>query len=102
MMKNNKNIMKKNNKKTPEQKHIFRKCVGCGEIKERSNLIRIVKTHDARELIIMPDSKHFGRSSYLCYNKDCLKNAIKKKRLQKTLKNEVSISILNCLENIIK
>lgn len=68
---------------------------------ERENLIRIMKTYDTCEIKIMPTSKHFGRSSYLCYNKECLKNAIKKKRLQKTLKKEISPSVIECLENMI-
>ena len=78
-----------------------RKCVGCNKIKERSNLIRLMKIHNTGEITIMPSSKHFGRSSYLCYNKECLKNALKKKRLQKTLKKDLPDSILQNLEKII-
>lgn len=72
-----------------------RKCIGCGEIKPRKNMIRIMKTYDTNEIIIMPSSTHFGRSSYLCYNNECLKHAIKKRRLQKTLKKDIPISIIN-------
>ena len=83
------------------KKPAFRKCVGCGQLREKSELIRITKLHDTCEIVIEPDSKHFGRSSYLCYNKECLKNAIKKKRLQKTLKKEISASTLEKLEKLI-
>lgn len=81
-------------------KPISRKCVGCGKIIERSNLVRIMKTYDSCEIILMPDSKHFGRSLYLCYNKECFKNAIKKKRFQKALKKDIPVSIMQCLENM--
>ena len=80
---------------------VLRKCAGCGEIKERSELIRILRSNTTGELIIIPTSKHFGRSSYLCYNKDCLKNALKKRKLQKALKKEIPDLILNNLEKII-
>ncbi|OGH98801.1 MAG: hypothetical protein A2287_02585 [Candidatus Melainabacteria bacterium RIFOXYA12_FULL_32_12] len=88
-------------KRTLDKKDIIRRCVGCGELKERSHLVKITKTHDTCEVVISPTSRHFGRSSYLCYNKECLKNAIKKRRLQKALKKEISASTLEHLENII-
>jgi predicted RNA-binding protein YlxR (DUF448 family) len=83
------------------KKSSLRKCVGCGIIKEKSELIRIMNLHNSDEVVIEPTSRHFGRSSYLCYNKECLKNAVKKKRLQKSLKRTIKESILKDLENII-
>jgi len=74
-----------------------RKCIGCGQIKDKKDMIRVMRTYDTNEIIVMPSSHHFGRSSYLCYNKECLNQAIKKKRLQKTLKKDIPISIINDL-----
>lgn len=85
----------------PERKTIPRKCTGCGKVIERSNLVRIMRLHDTHEIVLMPDSRHFGRSSYLCCNKECLKITVKKKRLQKSLKKEVPLSVLQKLESII-
>ena len=79
-----------------------RKCIGCGKIKSKKDMVRIMKTHDTNEIIVMPSSNCFGRSSYLCYNKECLNQAIKKKRLQKTLKKDIPISILKYLESILQ
>lgn len=62
-----------------------RKCVGCGELKPREDLIRVMKT-DKKELIVNPNSKTFGRSAYLCYNQSCIEAALKKSRLNKVLK----------------
>jgi predicted RNA-binding protein YlxR (DUF448 family) len=84
-----------------DKKSSLRKCVGCGIIKEKSKFIRIMNVHNSDEVIIEPTSRYFGRSSYLCYNRDCLKNAVKKKRLQKSLKKTIEDSILKNLENII-
>jgi len=67
-----------------------RKCIGCGEIKNRDELIKITKEHQANTLVINGNSKVFGRSAYLCYNKSCIENAFKKNKLQKILKAPVS------------
>jgi uncharacterized protein len=71
-------------------------------MRERKDLLRIMKTHDTKEIIVMPSSKQFGRSTYLCYNKECLKQANKKKRLQKTLKKDIQLSTLKYLESILE
>ena len=63
-----------------------RKCIGCGELKPRENLIKITKEHTIGNIILEPISKVFGRSVYLCYNKDCINTALKKNRLNKALK----------------
>ena len=67
-----------------------RKCVACGEFKPRENLIKITKKHDDGQLVINPNSKIFGRSVYLCYNKMCIENALKKNKLDKALKTAIS------------
>ena len=67
-----------------------RKCVGCGELKPREDLIRVMKT-DKKELIVNPNSKTFGRSAYLCYNQSCIELALKKSKLNKALKTNVTL-----------
>lgn len=67
-----------------------RKCVGCGEFKTRENLIRIMKT-DKDGLVVNPNSKTFGRSAYLCYNQSCIELALKKSKLNKALKINVTL-----------
>ena len=63
-----------------------RKCIGCGKIKPREELLKITKEHKSGKIVIEPDSKTFGRSAYFCYNKDCQELALKKNRLNKALK----------------
>lgn len=67
-----------------------RKCIGCGELKNRSELIKITSDKQNNEVYINPDSKKFGRSAYLCYNKLCIEGALKKNKLQKSLKCAIS------------
>ena len=66
-----------------------RKCIACGEIKPRSELIKITKEHTSGNIVVQPDSKTFGRSVYLCYNENCINAAIKK-GVNKLLKANIS------------
>ena len=66
-----------------------RKCAGCGELKDRKNMIRITRTADGK-VFVNGNSKIYGRSAYICYNKDCVDSALKKNRIHKILKAQVS------------
>ena len=66
-----------------------RKCAGCGIIKNRDEMIKITREHVHNEIVINGDSKIFGRSVYLCYNKSCIDTAFKKNKLQKLLKTSL-------------
>ena len=63
-----------------------RKCVGCGKIRPREELLKITNEFDSGNIVIEPNSKIFGRSAYFCYNKNCQESALKKNRLNKALK----------------
>ena len=65
---------------------VDRKCVGCGEIKYRSELIKITRENSTGDVIINHSNKIFGRSVYLCYNSVCVEAAFKKNRMAKMLK----------------
>lgn len=66
-----------------------RKCVACGKYDERENMIRITRTADGK-VVVNGNSKIFGRSAYICYNKACVEGAFKKNRLQRVLKAQIS------------
>lgn len=78
---------------------VERKCVGCGVVKDRKDLIKITAQNPHGDLIVNGGPKIFGRSAYLCYNKICIENAFKKNRLKKILKapvpNELKGKLLN-------
>ena len=61
-----------------------RRCVGCGTLKNRSEMIKITKEYKSGNIVIEPNSKTFGRSVYLCYNQECI-NKVLKKGINKTL-----------------
>lgn len=66
-----------------------RKCVGCGTIKDRGELIKITAQNPLGDIIVNGGSKIFGRSAYLCYNNTCIENAFKKDKLKRVLKAPV-------------
>lgn len=68
---------------------VERKCVGCGKLKDRKDLIKITRENAHGNVIVNPDNKIFGRSVYLCYNNSCVENAFKKNKISKTLKASV-------------
>lgn len=66
-----------------------RKCIGCGELKDRSQMIKITKDHKNENAVVNPNSLTFGRSVYLCYNQECI-NKVLKRGINKTLKTNLS------------
>lgn len=80
---------------------IKRKCISCGESKNRCEMIKITKEHSSGNIVIEPDSKTFGRSVYLCYNQNCINNAFKKNRIGKILKTNSNIN-KSALEDLLK
>ena len=69
----------------------LRKCVSCGILKKRRDLIKITREKTSGNVVIEPDSKIFGRSVYLCYNQSCIDNAFKKNKIYKILKTDANI-----------
>ncbi len=63
-----------------------RRCIGCWQIKDRKELIKITADNNSKNVIVNPNSLTFGRSAYLCYNESCIEKAFQKKKLEKHLK----------------
>lgn len=64
-------------------------CVGCRNLYNSEELIKIKIICD--RVHINPKVYLDGRSSYLCYKKDCFDNAKKYKRLEKSFKGKIKI-----------
>ena len=62
----------------------MRMCVGCREMKEKRELIRIVRTPEG-ETVIDVTGKRSGRGAYVCRDASCLKKAIRSKALERSL-----------------
>ena len=62
----------------------LRMCVGCREMKEKRDLIRIVRTAEHSGEIDLTGKKS-GRGAYICNDVNCLKRARKSKALERAL-----------------
>lgn len=73
-----------------------RQCTGCGEMKQKKEMIRVIKTSDG-QILLDRTGKQNGRGAYLCPNMECLKKAIKTKGLQRSLKTEIPEEVITQL-----
>ena len=81
-----------------------RKCVGCGVSKNKSDLIRVVRSpeSDGNEISIDLKGKKSGRGAYICKDGDCLKKAVKARKFERSLEVKISDDILAALLEQIK
>ena len=65
----------------------LRKCTGCGEMKSKKEMIRVVKTTEG-PIVLDRTGKQNGRGAYVC-SLECLEKAVKNKGLSRSLKTEI-------------
>ena len=63
----------------------MRKCVGCMEMKEKKQLLRVLKTPED-EILLDATGRQNGRGAYVCRSSACLEKAIRSKGLERSLK----------------
>lgn len=74
----------------------MRMCVGCREMKEKRELIRVVRTPEG-EVALDATGKRSGRGAYVCRQADCLKRSIKQKQLERQLEITLTPEIVEAL-----
>ena len=80
------------NKKVP-----MRKCVGCGEMKSKKEMIRVLKTSE-EEFVLDTTGKKNGRGAYICPSKECFAKAVKSKGLERSFKHSIPKEVYEKLE----
>lgn len=70
----------------------LRKCIICGERKEKKELIRIVKNKQG-DIFIDDKGKANGRGAYICKNSECINKSFENKSLNKTFKSNISSEV---------
>lgn len=78
-------------KKVPQ-----RKCVGCEQLKDKKDLIRVVRSPEGK-ISLDKTGKKAGRGAYVCPDKECIAKAVKGKRLDKALDKTISQDIYEML-----
>jgi predicted RNA-binding protein YlxR (DUF448 family) len=74
----------------------LRQCVGCGEMKGKKDMMRVLKTDDG--ICLDVTGKKNGRGAYVCKNGDCLKLARKNKGLERSFKMSIPVEVYDTLE----
>lgn len=91
-----------------QKKLPMRKCTGCGEMKEKKQLVRIVKAPDVTdesgeitqkgEISVDMTGKKSGRGAYVCQNPQCLETAKKARRLERAFSCKIPETVYADLE----
>ena len=76
----------------------MRQCVGCGEMKGKKEMLRIIRTSED-EILLDGTGKKNGRGAYICPNKECFAKAVKVKGLERSLKMAIPKEVI---ENLAK
>lgn len=74
-----------------------RQCIGCGEMKNKKEMIRILKTPEGNFTLDDTGRKN-GRGAYLCPTMECLKQAVKSKGLERSFKMAIPKEVYEALE----
>lgn len=76
----------------------LRKCTGCQEMKDKREMIRVVKDTNG-EISLDFTGKKSGRGAYVCPDLRCLDKAEKSRGLERSFKMKISNDIYESLRN---
>lgn len=62
-----------------------RKCTGCQEMKNKREMLRVLRTPEGEILLDVTGRKN-GRGAYICRCRECLDKAVKNRGLERSLK----------------
>ena len=74
-----------------------RQCIGCGEMKSKREMIRVLKTPEG-EFTLDATGRKTGRGAYLCPSMECLQKAVKGKGLERSFKMAIPKEVYETLE----
>ena len=75
----------------------MRKCVGCQQMKNKKELLRVLKTSE-NEFQLDATGRKNGRGAYLCFSKECLQKAIQSKGFERSFKQSIPKEVYEKLE----
>lgn len=81
----------------------MRKCLGCGEMLPKKELVRVVKTKTGEgeedfEISLDLTGKKAGRGAYVCRKSGCLSLARKARRIERALSCRIPDEVYDRLE----
>ena len=75
----------------------MRQCVGCGLMKSKKEMIRVIKTATG-EILLDKTGRQNGRGAYICDDRDCLIKARKNKGLERSFRQQIPAEVYDSLE----
>lgn len=75
----------------------LRQCIGCGEMKGKKDMMRILRTAE-NEICLDATGKKNGRGAYVCRSRECLEKARKNKGLERSFKMNIPDEVYGQLE----
>ena len=82
---------------TRTKKVPLRMCTGCGEMKPKKELVRVVKSPEG-EISLDTTGRKPGRGAYVCPQRECLKAARKARRLEKAFSGPIPSEVYDRME----
>ncbi len=79
----------------------LRKCTGCGEMKPKRELVRVVRSKEGEVSLDLLGKKP-GRGAYICKDTECLKLARKARRIERALDCQISPELYDMMEKEIE
>lgn len=76
----------------------LRQCVGCGEMKSKKEMLRVLKSAEDGRICLDITGKMNGRGAYICRKKECLLRAAKTKGLERSFKMSIPNEVYETLE----
>ncbi len=73
---------------------VLRRCIACRKLLDRKHFWRVVRDH--KDGVVLDEG--MGRSAYLCRNENCLAEARRRKRLQKSLRCQIPEDVYEVLQ----
>ena len=74
-----------------------RMCVGCQEMKNKKEMIRVIKTPEGTFMLDATGKKN-GRGAYVCPSEECLQLARKNKGLERSFNQAIPAEVYESLE----
>ena len=71
----------------------LRQCTGCGEMYQKKDLIRVVRTPEG-EVKLDRSGQLNGRGAYICNNVECYKKAVKARRFEKAFSMQIPEAVV--------
>lgn len=75
----------------------MRQCVGCRELSNKKDLMRILKTPD-NNVIFDDTGRMNGRGAYICPSVECLKKARRTKAIERSLDISIPDEVYDAIE----